>query len=110
MSVYRSKFRPRNVKDEPCLLASPLALFLSPDSSGDLGPLRGWSVPGPLYVSGASKLAKQLASHGRGLGVPCGSLFKWSVFLPLQDSAKEWKSQAKVPGMFSGMNNGVSLW
>lgn len=37
----------------------------------------------PLCL-GASKLAKQLASRGRGLGVPCGSLFKWSVFLPLQ--------------------------
>lgn len=78
MPVCRSKFRPGNVKDETGFLTSPLESFLSPNGSGDLGPLRGRGGLWTLYVS------VQLASHGRGLGVPRGSLFKWSVFLPLQ--------------------------
>lgn len=33
MSVYRSKFRPGDIKDKPSFLTTPLELFLSPDGS-----------------------------------------------------------------------------
>lgn len=57
MSVYRSKFRPGNVKDKPSFLTSPLELFLSPDGCGDLGQPEGglWTH---LCLS-TSGLAKQ---------------------------------------------------
>lgn len=69
MSVYRSKFRPGNVKDKPNFLTSPLKLFLSPGGSGDLGP--PGEASGPICVS---VLVNWPSSHGRELGVPCGFL------------------------------------
>lgn len=84
MSVYRSKFRPGNVKDKPNFLTSPLKLFLSPGGSGDLGPPGGglWTH---MCLS-ASELTKQ---PWQGTGCP--------LRFPT------------VSGMGGGMTSGVSL-
>lgn len=85
MLVYRSKFRPGDVKDKPSFLTSPLELFLSPDGSGDLGPTRGGGLWTHLCLS-TSELAKQ---PWQGTGCP--------LWFPA------------VPGMGGGMTSGVSL-
>lgn len=81
MSVFRSKFRPGNVKDKPSFLTSSLELFLS---LVDLGP-PGRGLQTHLCLS-ASELAKQ---PWQGTGCP--------LWFPM------------VPGMGSEMTSGASL-
>lgn len=85
MSVFRSKFRPGNVKDEPSFLTSLLELFLSLVDVGSPGGPPGGGLQTHLCLS-TSELAKQ---PWQGTGCP--------LWFPM------------VPGLGSEMTSGMSL-